>query len=621
MLAAQQMYGPHDSQVRKLGNAKFGRALYRLLPEDAFDQGPLIGKDGRVLLVADLRIDNREELTGALSLPDRLGTVSDTALALSCFERWGAGMLDRIAGDFAIAIWDFAERTLLLARDPIGQRPLHYREQDGAFLFSSMPSGILALSKDRPQPEGERIAEFLTELRPSLGKSMFAGVNSVKPGHLLTVAGGRVRERRYWQPQPAELRLPRFSDYVDGFREHVEMAVRSRLRGAGQAVASHLSSGYDSSTVATTAAILMRPSGGRVTAFTSAPRLGFEGAPAHGRIADESGIAAITAGLHPNIDHVVLRSDQVDPIGAMLDVMPYAQQPLGNIKNAGWLMGISEAAAERGISVMLTGDNGNMTLSAGSLMQLADFVREGRWLSWLGEAIATRRNQAVRWRGILAASWGPWVPETVWKRIVTATAMDSHRAGTPFLLRPAWKDWVSRRSRADQWSSKPPSDSRAVRLALLARQSHGNSRKAVLARWGVDERDPTSDRRLIEFCLSLPPEMLLKNGQRRPLARAALADRLPPEVLDGASRGYQSADWYEQITREKAAALFESVARSPEAAAIVDMEEIGRMIDHWPTRDWHLPSVFLDYWAMLNALSSAHFIRLATEGGIPPPRH
>lgn len=619
MLSAQQVYGPHDQNVRTFGEAAFGRALYRLLPEDSFDRQPLVGGDGRFLLAADLRIDNRAELAAAFGgLPDPLSHTSDSALALRCFERWGPGLFDRIAGDFAIAIWDREARTLLLARDPLGQRPLHYRSDKERFAFSSMPSGILALDSRRPSPDGERIAEFLSDMRPSLGRSMFAGVSSVKPGHVLTWAAGRLSETRYWNPQPAELRLPSFADYVEAFREQVDTAVRSRLRGAGDVVASHLSSGYDSSTVAATAAMLTVPSGGRVVAFTAAPRLGFRGAPAHGRIADESGIAAVTAARHPNIDHVVLRSDQTDPIGAAVDMIPYAQQPLGNIKNAGWWMRINAAAAERGASVLLTGENGNMTLSAGNLMQLADLVRKGQWLRWSREARASKRNQGLRWRGILAASWGPWVPEAIWKRIVAATAMESERAGTGFLLAPAWRARMAERSAADTWSIRPPSDSRAVRLALLGRQSHGNSRKAALARWGVDERDPTSDRRLIEFCLSLPADMLLKDGVRRPLARAALADRLPAEVLDGHTRGYQSADWYEQITRERVEGLFEVVRRSPEAAAIIDMEEIGRMIENWPERDWHLPSVFVDYWTMLNALSSAYFISLAAEGRAMP---
>ncbi len=619
MLAAQTAYGPDASSTQARDSVGFGRALFRLLPEDSYDRQPLLGGGGRFLLVADLRIDNREELIASLGgMRERPSELSDSGLLLACYERWGVALLDRIAGDFAFGLWDAAERKLILARDPLGQRPLFYRRASDHFAFSTMPSGILALDSARPAPDAERLAEFLTDLRPSLRRSFFEGISSVEPGHLLSLSAGRIHTQPYWNPRLGGLRLGSFDEYVEAYREQVDRAVRSRLRGANGAVAAHLSSGYDSSTVTTTAAGILRESGGRVVAYTSAPRLGFDGPPARGRIADESGVAAITASRYPNIEHVVMRPDKLSPIAAMQDMTPFAQQPLGNIKNAGWWTAINGDAARRGISVLLTGENGNMSISAGGVNELADLVREGRWLAWLREARGFKRHEKVRWRGLLAASWGPWVPQPLWDLIVKVTLDEDTRLGTPFLLTPPLKQRVAARSSDEVWSSKPAADSRAVRLMLLRRQSHGASRKSALGRWGIDERDPTSDRRLLEFCLSLPIEMLIKDGVRRPLARAALADRLPDEVLYPTHRGYQSADWYEHITKEEAKALFDSVADCEPARSIIDMDLLGKLIDEWPSSDWHKPAVFCDYAVVLNALSSAYFIKLMERGFAAP---
>jgi asparagine synthase (glutamine-hydrolysing) len=622
MLAAQSLYGPHSSSCRVNGSAAFGRGLYRLLPEDSFDSQPLLGGGGRYLLAADLRLDNREDLLTTLG--DTIGepsSLSDSALLLACYERWGPALVDHIAGDFAFAVWDRADRKLVLARDPLGQRPLYFRRTNSHFAFSSMPSGILALDSTTPRPDAERFAEFLSDLRPSLWRSFFEDVTSVEPGNLLHLSGGTLRSERYWNPQLGGLKLRSFDQYVEAYREQLDRAVTSCLRGADGIIGSHLSSGYDSSAVTTTAARMLDKGGGRVVAYTSAPRLGFDGLPARGRIADESGVAAITAAQHPNIEHVIIRPDGPSPIAAMQDMTPFAQQPLGNIKNAGWWTAINRDLSRRNISVLLTGENGNMSISAGGVNELADLVREGRWLTWLREVKGFKRNENVRWRGLLAASWGAWVPQRLWDWIVKINLDEDTRLGTPFLLTQPLKDLVAARSAEEFWSSKPAANSRAVRLALLRRQSHGASRKSALARWGVDERDPTSNRRLLEFCLSLPTEMLIKDGVRRPLARAVLADRLPPEVLYPSHRGYQSADWYEHITQAEAKALFDSVADYAPARAIIDMDMLGRLVDEWPTSDWHRPAVFCDYAVVTNALSSAHFIRLVTEGEIPPRHH
>jgi asparagine synthase (glutamine-hydrolysing) len=112
MLKAQQIYGPHHSAQANDGPLSLGRNLFRLLPEDVHDRGPVRSEDGRRILVADVRIDNRDELA------DQLGcgtTLSDAAVLMRALEHWGEAALDHVIGDFAFAYWD-GDR-LLLARD------------------------------------------------------------------------------------------------------------------------------------------------------------------------------------------------------------------------------------------------------------------------------------------------------------------------------------------------------------------------------------------------------------------------------------------------------------------------------------------------------------------------
>lgn len=153
-------------------------------------------------------------------------------------------------------------------------------------------------------------------------------------------------------------------------------------------------------------------------------------------------------------------------------------------------------------------------------------------------------------------------------------------------------------------------------VLALEHYDFGNFRKAALAGWGIDERDPTADRRLIEFCLSLPIDMLLKDGVRRPLARAALSDRLPAALLDQKSKGYQAADWHEGLSAHRAQieGLIEEIAGNHLACSLLDIEALRSWVRNWPSGGWERLDVMARYRnALLAALSAGHFILHASR--------
>src|SRR5258706_4625739 len=107
MLASQALYGPDTAAQWADENVALGRRLMRLLPEDAFDRQPLVGGGGRYVLVADLRLDNREDLAGALQIPSgKASRLSDAAILLAAVERWGEHCVEKLIGDYAFAFFD-----------------------------------------------------------------------------------------------------------------------------------------------------------------------------------------------------------------------------------------------------------------------------------------------------------------------------------------------------------------------------------------------------------------------------------------------------------------------------------------------------------------------------------
>ncbi len=253
MLAAQQIYGPHDGAQWDDGGIALGRRLFRLLPEDAFDRQPLAGGGGRYRLIADLRLDNRDELARDIGIdPSRATSLSDAAILLAAWERWQEAVFDHLFGDYAFALWDGRDRHLILARDALGGRPLHYHRGDGFLAFASMPKGLHALDDVPYGPDEVCVAEYLALIPEHGSGSFFKDVNRVEPGHFVIVTPLGETAKRHWEPRRYTLKLDSADDYAEALRHQLDRAVETRLRGAGGQVAAHLSAGLDSSAVAAT---------------------------------------------------------------------------------------------------------------------------------------------------------------------------------------------------------------------------------------------------------------------------------------------------------------------------------------------------------------------------------
>jgi asparagine synthase (glutamine-hydrolysing) len=619
MLAAQEMYGPDALGEWSEDGAAVGRRLMRVLPEDKFDHQPLIGGGGNYILVADLRVDNREELAAKLQIPDATARgLCDAAFLLAAFERWDEDCFDHLIGDYAFALWDKNRRRLLLARDPLGTRPLHYHRGNGFIAFASMPKGLHSLPDVPYAPDEERIAEFLVLMPESGSRTFFQGIERVAPGHVVTATTAGVAARRHWEPKRQTIKLANADEYAEALRHHLDEAVRCRLRGAND-VGAHLSAGFDSSAVAATAARLLAPSGGRVFAFTAVPREGYDGPDPRNRFVDEGPLAAVTAAMYPNMEHVLVHSENRSPLDDLDRAFLLTDRPILNACNIGWGYAINDAARERKLSVLLTGQMGNMTISYAGLQLLPELIRSGRWVRWWREARALVGPGKMRWRGALVQSFGPWIPVPVWTWLNRAAGGSAYDVLDYTAIHPsrlAEFDLPARaRDRNHDLTYRPWQDGVAMRLWVLRRGDPGNGHKAVLGGWRIDMRDPTADRRLIEFCLAVPNEQYLRDGLIKALPRRAFADRLPKAVLDETRKGYQAGDWHEKLTavRGRLAAEIESLEDCPPAARALDVARMRRLVETWPASGWERDKIVRPYrLALLRGISAGHFLRRAT---------
>jgi asparagine synthase (glutamine-hydrolysing) len=617
MLASQRIYGPHTGAQWADHSVALGRRLIRVLPEDAYDCQPLVGGGGRYVLVADVRLDNRAELTEALriSTPEARN-LCDASIVLAAIERWDDAFIEHMIGDYAFALWDAVRRRLLLGRDPLGQRPLHYHRGKDFFAFASMPKGLHALAEIPCVPDEEKIADFLI-LMPETGtKSFFYGIEKVEAGHVSAVTANGLTTRLHWQPSRRQIVLPRSEDYSDALRELLDQAVRCRLRGARD-VGAHLSGGLDSSAVAATAARLLAPTNRQVFAFTAVPREGYDGPAPRNRFVDEGPHAAATAALYPNMEHVLIRDSGRSPLDDLDRSFFLFEAPVLNIC-ASWWYSIYDSARERKLKIVLSGDSGNMGLSYAGTELLPELLRTGRWFRLWQEARSLVAPERMRWRGVLANTFGPWCPAALWgwlNRIAHGNTPDVFDWSAINPRRLAELD-LPARAKAHDWdlASRPWKDGFAARLWGIRWADRGNSNKGLIGGWHIDERDPTADVRLLEFCLAVPTEQFLGDGVQRRLARRALSDRLPKLVLEDTRRGLQAADWHERLTevRDRVAVELGRLDSTPLVPTLLDLPRLRRLAENWPAGGWESPEIGASYRsALLRGISAGHFLRRA----------
>jgi asparagine synthase (glutamine-hydrolysing) len=628
MLNALRPHGPEHQTLWDDGPIALGRTLYRTLPEDSFDSQPLALRGGTHRLVADARLDNRGELASALGLSSQeAARLADSALLGRAWERWGADCLSRLIGDFAFIVWDAAERRLFAARDHFGRRNLVYYEHADFLAVATMPKGLFALAEVPRAVDAEKLAQSVASGRmgddPELysTRTFYRDVHVLPPRHHLTATAGRSSLTKYWEiePQPT-LRLARDADYAAQGREVFDLAVRARLRSAGD-VGSELSAGLDSATITATAARLLGSQNKPLVAFTGVPVEGSDAVAPPGRLADEGPGAALVAARYSNIEHVLLAYPQASPIPLLSSMIHTADRTVGALNFLPILDQIGRAAQQRQLRVMLTGGMGNLTFTYDAWERLPILLWQGHWMSWAKEMRAMARLRRLP-LARTAARHLMTALSPRWQRTLLERFSANERPVIPALGEAFAGRYLGSQGRYATLFA--PGDRREPRRLwarrLSIRTGHTGDaflRAGLLARYGIEYRDPSLDKRLVEFCLSLPLEQLQKNGRSRLLVRRMMQDDLPRDILEQRLRGHQGAGWLANLRagQEEIRALLAGMRTSETGRAVLDLDRLELLADSIPDSGEDNLEVMRQYYRTLSqGVAAAQFIRVV-EGG------
>ena len=557
-------------------------------------------------ITADAIIDNREELFVHLGvLHSQRENITDSLLILQAYRKWGAACPEYLVGDFAFAIWDQEKQELFCAVDHTGTRAFYYYRSAGLFAFSTLIGPLFVLPEIIKKHNETWLADYLAmpcvmhQLDPEL--TPYKDIYLLPAGHLLRVNREGMEKRVYWtaKSEPA-IKLKSDQEYEAAFREVLGEAVRCRLRSI-RPVGVMMSGGLDSTTVACLASRDLAECGRRITAFTAVPMAGFRNWLPPGNLADESGYVEAVREKAGNLDVVYCRSEGRHPLSDTGRLMAVLEQPYKNFENLFWLDSILSEARERQIGVILNGSAGNRTISWGSLdPYLLRLLRTGKLRHFVSESWAATRGDQRRWRALLYL-FVRMLPYEVQKQYYRRR--DPGRFRNIQALSPI-NPGFDRRMRIDERFRRfhyDPlfinyGDSRSLRPGELQADFFSHVGQIITKHslpYGVVQRDPTMDKRVIEFCLRVPDEQYVRNGQARLLLRRAMDGLLPDKVrLNRSEFGMQGVDWAQRLQPNwtELRAEIEDIGALPAEREYLDVPRIQAELDRAATLEDNGPA-------------------------------
>lgn len=587
MSRAMRRWGPDGIFTRSDETAVLGMAHLSVTPESVYESMPRKDEESGALFTTAARLDNRDELCEDFGIPaPERPTVSDGRLALSAFRKWGEDAPAHLFGDWTLAAWDGRRHRLFLAKDQLGNTGLFYYYRPPVFAFASDPEALFALNVIDRKINEKYIASYLTFVSlANKDDTCWMDISTLLSGHALTVTPEGKQTRRYWEFEkvPA-VEGKKDDEYVAGFLEFYRAAVKARLRSR-YPIGSTLSSGLDSSSVTALAAQALKEHEQGLTAFTSVPLF----PAAHlvpKSLADEWPLARTVSLRYDNIEHVAIDAAAITPLAGIERAVANAHCPQHAAVNQFWIMAFLDAARERGIRVILTGQLGNGSISwSGGRDRIIGLFAAGKWDEGMRAMAQWKKRHGRSWIRTLAEHLGRPLLRPYWKQMPRLWKPATPPWGSDSAIHPAFAARIGLRKAmktADHMGRLnrriDPFEER--RLVLVRNGTYvGSIWHVTGAAFGMEVRDPTADIRLIEYCRSVPADQDTFAGGRRMLIRRAMEGILSPEVQWNTVRGKQAADVALRLVRHPAEmdALLARFDAHPEASRYLDLDLMRRV--------------------------------------------
>lgn len=486
--------------------------------------------NNRYAFFAKARLDNRDDLIAALKLESQ---TQDNSIVAHAFLKWGKQVVNMLCGDWYLIVFDYHERELWIARDQLGYTAIYYTFIGQQIHFSNVIN--ILLDRFHPVLNEKALICKLTLSRELIDQphTDFEGVYPLEGGTELIFKNGTVKINRYWNPEETTVRkYSKAEDYTEELFELFLKAVKSRIPANGL-VTSMLSGGLDSGAVASLAAKVLGDQGKSLTTFSHVPLYRELLEPeTQFTFFDETDRIYDTANFYPNIQPVLLNSVGITPIQGIKEYLKVNEQLIHGASNAYWMVDLYHATKTKGGTVLLTGEHGNIGLSNQGVINEMSFTHP-----------YFLRSPTRLIKKLLKP-----VSRGVKDMLTDPIKLIEYRLDQGFVSSTIRKKYKLEEKKNlkfydDACYSGESLNSRMSHLLKLNRHVRCFNGANVKSHFGVELRDPTADKRVIEYCFSIPNEFFFdKNGVGRNIMRKMMNGLMSPATLMEQKKGKQSSD-------------------------------------------------------------------------------
>lgn len=550
MLAMLRHRGPDQFGLYLDKTVGLGNARLSVLDLKTGQQ-PISNEDGSVWIVLNGEIFNYVELRPELeALGHQLVTQTDTEVLVHLYEEYGPDCLSRLNGQFAMAIWDGRNRTLFLARDRLGVRPLYYTVVDGVLVFGSEIKAVLADPRVRAEFDPVALDQIFTYWSPLSPRTAFKNIFTLPPGHFLVAHEGALAITPYWRlefPDESATDTRRQDDCLEAFRALLIDATRIRLR-ADVPVGAYLSGGLDSSV---TAAIIRNFSSSHLDTFSIAfSDANFDESQFQQRMAD-----------HLGTNHHVAFVTHAD-IGCVFpDVIWHTEIPILRTSPAPMFL-LSRLVRDHQFKVVLTGEGADEFLAGYDIFKemkirrfwarkpesdlrallLQKLYPDIPGLKTGGGAFLTAffKQRLAEVHSPFYSHLLRWVNTSRIKRFFSeALRTDIQAQGRLFQPGELPPDAIDLPPSFDRWHPLHRAQYLEITMFLSEYLLSSQGDRVGMAH-SVEGRFPFLDYRLVEFANHLPPRYKLHGLTEKYLLKKLGREWLPDEIWQRVKRPYRA---------------------------------------------------------------------------------
>ncbi len=549
MAGALSHRGPDEFGIYRDSEAGLSHARLSII-DLATGQQPLTNERQTLWISFNGEIFNYVELRAELAaLGHVFATRSDTEVIVHAYEQWGDQAFRRLNGQWALALWDAERHALVLARDPLGVRPLYIAEHDGRLYFASEVKAIFAADRAIPRrldPRGlDQVFTFWTTVAP---QTVFDGISELEPGTVRTYDSRGVRSARAWESafpsDPDSGFIGTLDQAVEEVRAALDQATSLRMLRADVPVGSYLSGGLDSSFIA---ALGLQAKGSKFHTFSLRfADAEYDETPYQRHMAERLGS-----------EHAELMVSRADIARVFPDVIRHTERPVLRTAPAPLYL-LSQLVRQNGIKVVLTGEGADEMFAGYDLFREAKVRR-----FWGAQPTSTWRPRLLeRLYPYLGRS--PVAQRAMAQQFFGRDLDRRHEAG--FGHEPRWHgtsavkrlfsaDVRARLARVDargdllaalpaefsRWSSLAQDQYLEVHTLLSGYLLSSQGDRMLMAH-SVEGRFPFLDRKVVALAESLRAAYKLRVLDEKHVLKRAAADVVPAAILDRPKQPYRAPD-------------------------------------------------------------------------------